>query len=77
MDADNESYIQEAITQLCRGKTLLVIAHRLNTIRHADEILVIDQGRIVQVGAHDTLMEEEGIYRRFITARSNPTSWCR
>ena len=67
VDADNESYIQEAITQLCRGKTLLVIAHRLNTIRHADEILVIDQGRIVQAGAHDTLMEEEGIYRRFIT----------
>ena len=77
VDADNESYIQEAITQLCRGKTLLVIAHRLNTIRHADEILVIDQGRIVQAGAHDTLMEEEGIYRRFIIARSNPTSWCR
>ena len=77
VDADNESYIQEAITQLCRGKTLLVIAHRLNTIRHADEILVIDQGRIVQAGAHDTLMEEEGIYRRFITARSNPASWCR
>ena len=77
VDADNESYIQEAITQLCRGKTLLVIAHRLNTIRHADEILVIDQGRIVQAGAHDTLMEEEGIYRRFITARSNPTGWCR
>ena len=77
VDADNESYIQEAITQLCRGKTLLVIAHRLNTIRHADEILVIDQGRIVQAGAHDTLMEEEGIYCRFITARSNPTGWCR
>ena len=53
------------------------LPHRLNTIRHADEILVIDQGRIVQAGAHDTLMEEEGIYRRFITARSNPTSWCR
>ena len=66
MDADNESYIQEAITQLCRGKTLLVIAHRLNTIRHADEILVIDQGRIVQAGDHDTLMAEEGIYRRFM-----------
>ena len=64
-------------TQLCRGKTLLVIAHRLNTIRHADEILVIDQGRIVQAGDHDKLMAEEGIYRRFITARSNPTGWCR
>ena len=77
VDADNESYIQEAITQLCQGKTLLVIAHRLNTIRHADEILVIDQGRIVQAGDHDKLMAEEGIYRRFITARSNPPGWCR
>ena len=77
VDADNESYIQEAITQLCRGKPLLVIAHRLNTNRHADEILVIDQGRIVQAGDHDKLMAEEGIYRRFITARSNPTGWCR
>ena len=77
VDADNESYIQEAITQLCRGKTLLVIAHRLNTIRHADEILVIDQGRIVQAGDHETLMAEEGIYHRFITARSNPTGWRR
>ena len=60
VDADNESYIQEAITQLCRGKTLLVIAHRLNTIRHADEILVIDQGRIVQAGDHDKLMAGGG-----------------
>ena len=77
VDADNESYIQEAITQLCRGKTLLVIAHRLNTIRHADEILVIDQGRIVQAGDHDKLMAGEGIYRRFINARSTPTGWCR
>ena len=77
VDADNESYIQEAITQLCRGKTLLVIAHRLNTIRHADEILVIDQGRIAQAGTHEALMEEQGIYRRFVTARSNPTGWCR
>ena len=77
VDADNESYIQEAITQLCRGKTLLVIAHRLNTIRHADEILVIDQGRIAQAGTHDALMEQQGIYRRFVTARSNPTGWCR
>ena len=76
-DPENEAVIQSALGRLVRGKTLLVIAHRLNTICHADEILVIDQGRIVQAGAHDTLMEEEGIYRRFITARSNPTSWCR
>ena len=77
VDADNESYIQQAISELVKGKTLLVIAHRLNTIRHADEILVIDQGRIAQAGTHDALMEEQGIYRRFVTARSNPTGWCR
>ena len=76
-DPENEAVIQAALAKLVEDKTLLVIAHRLNTIRHADEILVIDQGRIVQAGAHDTLMEEEGIYRRFITARSNPTGWCR
>ena len=77
VDADNESYIQEAITQLCRGKTLLVIAHRLNTIRHADEILVIDQARIAQPGTHDAIMDEQGIYPRFVTAPPNPTGWCR
>ena len=76
-DPENEDKIQRSIMALSRGKTLLVIAHRLNTIRHADEILVIDQGRIVQAGDHDKLMAEEGIYRRFITARSNPTGWCR
>ena len=46
VDADNESYIQKAISELCKGKTLLVIAHRLNTIQNADQILVIDQGRL-------------------------------
>ena len=50
MDADNESYIQQAISELCKGKTLLVIAHRLNTIRNADQILVIADGRIAQSG---------------------------
>ena len=48
VDVDNESYIQEAILQLVKGKTLLVIAHRLNTIQEADQILVINQGKIVQ-----------------------------
>lgn len=77
VDADNESYIQEAISELCRGKTLLVIAHRLNTIRSADEILVIADGRIVQRGTHDRLMEKDGIYWRFVTARENSRGWSR
>lgn len=77
VDADNESYIQEAISELCRGKTLLVIAHRLNTIRNADQILVIADGQIVQQGSHERLMKENGIYRRFVTARENSRGWSR
>ena len=57
VDADNESYIQEAITELVKGKTLLVIAHRLNTIRSAEQILVIRDGRSVERGTHDQLMQ--------------------
>lgn len=75
VDADNESYIQEAISELCRGKTLLVIAHRLNTIRHADQILVIANGQIAQKGTHSQLMEAGGIYKNFVTARENSRGW--
>jgi len=69
VDADNESYIQEAISELVKGKTLIVIAHRLNTIQSADQILVIDQGRIVQQGTHEELLQEEGIYKQFVSLR--------
>lgn len=75
VDADNESYIQEAISELCRGKTLLVIAHRLNTIKDADQILVIAQGSIVQAGTHAQLMKKEGIYRNFVSVRENSRGW--
>ncbi|MDO4267879.1 MAG: ABC transporter ATP-binding protein [Eubacteriales bacterium] len=75
VDADNESFIQQAITELCRGKTLLVIAHRLNTIQNADQILVVSQGQITQQGTHAQLMAEDGIYRRFIQIRENVSGW--
>lgn len=75
VDADNESYIQQAISELCRGKTLLVIAHRLNTIRHADRILVISDGTIAQSGTHEELMAQEGIYRNFVDIRQRTTGW--
>lgn len=65
VDADNESYIQQVISELCRGKTLLVIAHRLNTIRNADQSMVVADGSIVQSGTHGALMEQEGIYRNY------------
>lgn len=77
VDADNESYIQEAISELCKGKTLLVIAHRLNTIRHAQQILVIADGNIAQQGTHDDLMKKGGIYKQFVTARENSRGWSR
>ena len=75
VDADNERYIQEAISELCRGKTLLVIAHRLNTIREADEILVVSDGRIEDRGNHDSLIRKEGTYRRFVLGREKAVSW--
>lgn len=75
VDADNESYIQQAISELCQGKTLLVIAHRLNTIRNADKIMVVAEGKIAQSGTHEVLMEQEGIYRNFVTVRENSRGW--
>ena len=77
VDADNESYIQQAISELCKGKTLLVIAHRLNTIRHANKILVIADGVIAEQGTHKELMQAGGIYKHFVTARENSKGWSR
>ena len=75
VDADNESYIQQAISELCKGKTLLVIAHRLNTIRNADQILVLDGGQIVQRGTHSQLMAQEGLYQAFVSGRKESGQW--
>lgn len=70
VDVDNEHYIQEAISELVRGKTLLVIAHRLHTIRDADQILVVAGGRIAQCGDHASLSDQPGIYQDFVQKRS-------
>ena len=75
VDADNESYIQQAISELCKGKTLLVIAHRLNTIVGADNIMVIKDGRIAESGDHKSLMEQGGIYHSMVTKRAVSTGW--
>ena len=66
VDADNESYIQQAISELCRGKTLIVIAHRLKTIRNADRILVIGDGGIKESGTHEELMSKNGQYKTMV-----------
>lgn len=75
VDVDNERYIQEAISELVKGKTLLVIAHRLNTIREADSITVIRDGRVAQQGDHQALMAEGGTYREYVELRERAGGW--
>ena len=67
--------LQRAIDELTKDKTLIIIAHRLNTVRKADQILVIDDGRIAQRGTHEELMAKEGIYRRFVNIRKEAIGW--
>ncbi len=67
VDADNERAIQDAISELCRNKTLLVIAHRLRTIRDADQILVVSDGKITERGSHESLMAGGGTYAHMVS----------
>lgn len=70
VDADNERAIQEAISELCKNKTLMVIAHRLKTIKDADKILVISDGQIKEEGNHTDLMEKNGTYAHMVKLQS-------
>ncbi len=70
IDADNERYIKEAMSELCRSKTVIVIAHRLNTIQNADKILVIDSGSIRESGTHEELMNTGGLYAHMVLMQS-------
>ena len=75
VDPENERELQAAIAELTKDKTIIMIAHRLSTVRNADQILVLDKGRIVQCGTHRELMEEQGLYRRFIQMRETAIGW--
>ena len=75
VDPESEKELTEAIENLTREKTIIMIAHRLKTVQNADQIVVIDKGRIVQKGKHDSLMKEDGIYKKFITGRKQAVSW--
>ena len=75
VDPENEHLIQQALSALTKGKTILTIAHRLATIQSADQILVVEDGRIVQRGTHDELMAQGGLYRRFIEIREQAEGW--
>ena len=75
IDPENEHLIQSAIDHLSEGKTMITIAHKINTIKNADQIIVLDEGQIVQRGTHQELMQEHGIYRDFLSIRDQSESW--
>lgn len=75
IDPENEHLIQQAISELTRGKTIITIAHRLATIKNADQILVVDDGCIVESGTHEELLKENGVYKRFTQIREKAEGW--
>ena len=75
VDPENEKELVEAVDALTKEKTIIMIAHRLKTVRKADQIVVVDKGRIVQQGTHNQLMKQEGIYKRFVDSREQAVSW--
>lgn len=75
VDSENEHLIQQAISALAYGKTIITIAHRLATIQNADQILVVDNKTIAQRGTHDGLLAQEGVYKRFIEIRKKAEGW--
>lgn len=74
-DPENEDRLQKAIEALTRDKSIIMIAHRLKTVRHADQILVVDHGRIVQQGTHEQLIGQPGIYAAFVGGRKQAEGW--
>ena len=75
VDPENEKELMQAIEELTRQKTVIMIAHRLKTVRNADKIVVIDEGKIVQEGKHEELIKTDGIYNKFVNARELAVSW--
>lgn len=75
VDPENEDRLQKAISELTRNKTIVMIAHRLKTVKNADNILVVDNGNIVQQGRHEELIEQNGIYADFVLGRRDAIGW--
>ena len=75
IDPENEDRLQKAIEALTRDKTIIMIAHRLKTVRNADQILVIDKGELVQKGRHEELIKQKGLYADFVTGRQEAIGW--
>lgn len=75
LDSENEAQIQQAISRLVRGRTVVVIAHRLKTVVDADAILVLDQGRIVEQGTHEQLLTQNGLYAKLWNLQTYTEGW--
>lgn len=75
VDPENELQLQKAIEELTKQKTVIMIAHRLTTVRHADQILVLNGGKIVERGRHEELMKKNGLYREFLQVRKQAIGW--
>lgn len=75
VDPENEKELMEAVSELTHDKTVIMIAHRLKTVRNADCIFVVDHGEIVQQGTHDELIAVDGLYRRFVVERKQAAGW--
>ena len=75
VDPENEAELQKAIEALTQGKTIIMIAHRLKTVKNADQIIVIDRGKIAQQGTHDELIKQTGIYADFVGMREKAIGW--
>ena len=75
LDAESSGQIQSAVSRLINNKTVLVIAHRLNTVMNADHIIVLDDGKIVEEGNHNQLMEKEGLYKKLFSIEKKSLEW--
>ena len=75
LDPENEVFVQKAIAKLVEGKTVIMIAHRLRTVADADQILVLEDGKLVERGTHKELMKKKGLYQRFYHIQQESLGW--
>ncbi|WP_340296962.1 ABC transporter ATP-binding protein [Staphylococcus coagulans] len=75
IDPENENLIQSAIDELSKGKTVITIAHKIGTIKNANEIIVLNEGKIIQKGDHETLVNQSGTYQKFIQIKTQSEGW--